>query len=464
MPAKKTKTRSRISLKSSHLQVTNPNAAGMDIGSREHWVAIPPDRDDRPIRSFSTFTTDLEAMADWLIEFGIDTVAMESTGVYWIPAFQILEARGLQVILVNARHAKNVSGRKSDISDCEWLRQLHTYGLLQASFQPDVQTRQLRHLLRHREMLVSYAASHIQHMQKALTQMNLQLHHVITDITGITGMKIIRAIIAGERDPLVLAAFRDGRCKADEATIAQALQGHYQEELLFVLTQSLALYDDYQRHIAACDRQLEALLATFPRTHEVSMPTETLADAPQKKTRPKKVAPNAPTFDVARHIREITGVDLLAVNGFNTATILGIFGEIGMDMGKWRTDKHFCSWLALSPNNRISGGKILTRQTKKVNSRANQLFRLAAQGAANSDSALGAYYRRLKARIGAPKAMIAVARKLACLFYRIMKDKSQYHQMTAAEYESKFKEQQIKYIKKRAKALGLQLVEDITLN
>jgi len=444
-------------LKSSDLQVINPNAAGIDIGSTEHWVAVPPDRDEKPIRCFQSFTSDLHKLADWLEECNVDTAVMESTGVYWIPLFQILEERGCKVYLVNAHHVKNVTGRKDDDSDSEWARKLHTYGLLHASFQPDDKIRELRSFLRHREMLVSYGASHIQHMQKALTLMNLQLHHVISDITGVTGMKIIRAIIDGERDPEVLATYRDKRIKADAKTIAKSLQGSYSDEYLFPLQQSLQLYDFYQSQIEECDQKIEAHLQTLP-TYDVVASSDNTSSKKRK-----KVSANAPKFDVEKYINEITGVNLFAVDGFNT-NLLGIISETGLDMDKWKTEKHFTSWLRLSPNNKISGGKILSSHTLKTNNRANKLFRLAVQSLANSDCALGAQYRRLRYRIGPAKANVAIARKLACLYYRMIKYKMAYQDIGAEQYDKQFKEKQIKSLSKKAQALGFQLVEVNTAN
>ena len=447
--------KTKLSLKSSDLQVVNPNAAGIDIGSTEHWVAVPPDRDEKPIRCFQSFTSDLHKLADWLEKCGVDTAVMESTGVYWIPLFQILEERGCKVFLVNAHHVKNVTGRKEDDSDSEWARKLHTYGLLHASFQPDDKIIELRSFLRHREMLVSYSASHIQHMQKALTLMNLQLHHVISDITGVTGMKIIRAIIDGERDPEVLATYRDKRIKADAKTIAKSLEGNYSDEYLFPLKQSLQLYDFYQHQIDECDQKIEALLKTFPTYDNVVIAS---ADNTSSKKR-KKVSANAPKFAVEKYINEISGVNLFAVDGFNSNNLLGIIAETGLDMEKWKTEKHFTSWLRLSPNNKISGGKILSRHTLKTNNRANKLFRLAAQSLANSDCALGAYYRRLRYRIGPSKAIVATARKLACLYYIMLKNKIEYQDIGAEQYDKKYRARQINNLNKRAQLLGFKLVE-----
>ena len=450
------KRNKRLSKQIDTLQVIHPNAAGIDIGSFEHWVAVRPDQIERPIRCFQGFTADLQAMADWLEECGVETIAMESTGVYWIPVYQVLEARGFNVYLVNAHHTKNVSGRKRDASDSDWIRQLHAYGLLSASFQPEAHIRELRAYLRHREMLISYAASHIQHMQKSLTQMNLHLHHVISDITGKTGMQIIRAIVAGERNPNVLATYRDRRVKASEETIAKALQGNYRDEHIFPLKQNLELYDYYQRQLNACDCQIETLLQSFPTVEEVESKIPSKASKPKAKR--KKKTDNAPKFDTQTYLRQITGVDLFAVPGLSDSTLLGIVSEVGTDMSPWETEKHFTAWLRLAPNNKISGGKILSRKTQKTKNRANKHFRLAAQSLATSDCALGAFYRRMRYRHGPAKANTATARKLACLYYRMIKFKIEYKETSAEEYDRYFKERQIKNLKKRAQTLGFKLV------
>lgn len=442
--------------KMSTLTITNPNAAGIDVGSCEHWVAVRPDHHEQPIRCFQSFTNDLNELADWLRACGVDTVAMESTGVYWIPLFQILDARGFQVLLVNAQKIKNVSGRKDDESDCEWIRKLHSYGLLQGSFQPEDKTRALRSYLRDRETLVRCCSSHIQRMQKALTQMNLQLHHVISDITGVTGLTIIRAIVAGERDPQVLAAYSDQRIKASRATIIKALEGNYLKEHLDSLQRYLCLYDIYQNQIAECDRQIEALLTTFPAVDD-GLPEIQGVDQPHK--RRKKKAANAPKFDVEKYLIQLTGVNLFAVDGFNASNLLGLISETGIDMSKWKTEKYFTSWLRLSPNNKISGGRIISHHTQKTNNRANKLFRLAAQSLANSKSSLGAFYRRLRYRIGPAKAIVATARKLAIIYYRMIQFKMAYQDIGAELYDIKYRANQIKYLEKKAQALGLKLVE-----
>jgi transposase len=365
------------------------NAAGIDIGASEIWVDVG-NKDAEPVRRFETFTADLNAMADWLKERGIQTVAMESTGVYWIPAFQILEAKGIEVFLVNARHAKNVSGRKTDMLDCQWLRLLHSYGLLAASFRPAADIAVLRSYMRHRQMLIQYAASHIQHIQKALTQMNLQIHHVISDITGSTGMRIIQAIVKGERDRKRLAALRDVRTKANEETIAKALEGDYRTEHVFALKQNLELFDSYQKQIQACDNQIAEHLS---RLESKTNTAHTLGPA----RREKKKRRNQPAFNIREQAFRISGVDLTQIDGISEPTALALIAEIGVDMSPWKTEKHFASWLALSPNNKISGGKILQRSTRKTANRARDLLRVCAQSLLGSRSALGAFCRRMSA-------------------------------------------------------------------
>jgi len=456
--AKRTANRKKKSSKKlSNLTIQNPNAAGIDVGSKEQWVAVNPDLHEKPIRCFESFTRDLHELADWLIACNVNTVAMESTGVYWIPLFQILDERGLEVLLVNAHNTKNVSGRKDDESDCEWIRKLHSYGLLQGSFQPEDNIRALRAYLRDRDTLSKSVASHIKRMQKALTQMNIQLHHVISDITGKSGMNILRAIVTGERDAELLATFVDRRVKATKHQIIKSLEGNYLKEHLASLKRYLQFYDFYQHQIEILDHEIEELLMTFPclNDHLTDLENET---KPKKRRKAKAV--NAPKFDVDRYIRQITGVDLLAVDGFGSSNMLGIIAETGIDMEHWKTEKHFVSWLRLSPNHKISGGKILSRYTKKTTNRANELFRMAAQSLARSDCALGAFYRRLAYRIGAPKAIVATARKLAVIYYNILRYKIEYQDIGAKQYEMNHKANQIKYLAKKAQQFGFKLVMD----
>lgn len=432
------------------LKMVNPAAAAIDIGSTMHMAAVNPDVCDTPVRAFGTFTQDLHDLADWFDACGVTSVAMESTGVYWIPAFEVLEARGFDVILVNARYAKNVPGRKTDVSDAGWLRQLHSYGLLRGSFRPASEIATLRSYLRQRERLVEYAAAHIQHMQKALMEMNLQLHHVVSDITGATGMRIIRAIVAGERDPEVLAAFRDIRCHSSIEMIKAALVGNDRDEHIFALTQSLELYDVYQAKIEDCDRKLEVAVATLTVKADGDIPA-----LPKARTKGKQV--NAPSFDVRAALYGVLGTDLTQIHGLGPALALKLVAECGTDLQAWKSAKHFTSWLCLAPGNKISGGKLLSSRTRRSSSRAAALLRLAATTIGRSDTALGAFYRRLSSRIGKQKAVTATARKIAVLFYNALRFGMTYNDPGAAAYEERHRTRVLANLQRRAKTLGFEL-------
>jgi transposase len=430
----------------------NPNAAGIDVGSAEHWVAVPEDRDNQPVRSFKCFTADLHAMADWLKTCDIQTVVMESTGVYWIPLYQILERRGFDVKLVNARHVKNVPGRKTDVSDCQWLQRLHTYGLLSGSFRPEDSMCVLRSFWRHRDTLVRYASSHVQHMQKALTEMNIQLHKVISDITGLTGMRIIRAILAGERDLVTLAHMRDYRIKSSAEQIAKALEGDYRQEHLFALRQAVELYDVYQQKIQACDRQIEHYLTQLDS--KIDLKSTPLPASTKRNKTPKG---NAPHFDLRTHLYRISGADFTQIDGLDAVSVHTILSEVGLDPTAFPTEKHFSSWLGLSPNNRITGGKIKSSKTRKVINRAANAFRMAAQSLTHSSSALGGYYRRMSARLDGPQAITATAHKLARIFYHLWKNGGTYQDPGALYYEQKYKQRVINNMIRKAKQLGFQI-------
>jgi len=434
---------------SGHLEQVNLYAAGIDIGSRSHFVAVPEELAEQPVREYACFTGDLQRMADWLVEIGIRTVAMESTGVYWIPAFEVLEERGLEVLLVNARHVKNVPGRKSDVQDCQWLQQLHTYGLLRGAFRPPEESVALRAYLRQREVLVRRASDHIRRMQKALRQMNLLLDNVVSDITGVTGMAIIRAIVGGERDARVLAKLRDKRCRHDAKTIAASLEGHYREEHLFALRQAVELYDFYQRQIAACDAAIEKQLQGMDSTGG------SRGDLPPSGKRKSK---SSPEFDVRGEIYRITGVDPTRIEGMNEHTVLKVVAETGTDMTPWPTEKHFSSWLGLSPGNKITGGKVLDGKTKPSANRAAAAFRMAAYSLFNAHSALGAYYRRQRMRLGAPKAITATAHKLARIFYSMLKNGTEYVKQGQEEYEQRYRERAVRNLRRRAAAMGFEIM------
>lgn len=429
--------------------IINPDAAGIDIGSAEHWVAVPADRDQHPVRKFKCFTADLHNMADWLNECGIKTIAMESTGVYWIPAFQILESRGFEVKLVNAKHVKNVPGRKTDVLDCQWLQRLHCFGLLSGSFRPENSVCVLRSYWRHRDNLIRYAGSHVQHMQKALTEMNIQLHKVISDIAGLTGMRIIRAILEGERDTVKLANMKHGRIRSSANEIAKSLEGDYRSEHLFALKQAVELYDFYQKQISACDQQIEDYLIQFDSKLDLDA-----HPIPPTKRKHRKPQGNEPHFDLRTHLYRITGVDFTQIDGLNALSVQNIISEVGLDPGAFPTVKHFTSWLGLCPNNRITGGNIKSSNTRKVVNRAATAFRIAAQSLSTSLSALGAYYRRMRSRLGAPKAVTATAHKLARIFYHLWKTGDQYKDIGIDYYEQKYKERILKNMKRKAKKLG----------
>jgi transposase len=433
------------------LATLNSNAAGIDVGSTTHVVAVPPNRSETPVRSFRSFTGDLYQLADWLKEVGVTTVAMESTGVYWIPLFEILETRGFEVLLVNARHVKHVPGRKTDVNDAQWLQQLHEHGLLRGSFRPREQVVQLRAYLRHRERLIEYAASHIQHMQKALMQMNVQLHHVVSDITGTTGMRIIRAIVAGERNPAVLAECRDPRCKASLETIRQALVGNYRPEHVFTLRQALDLYEFHYAKVAECDVEIEMILRTLNETR----PTPS-APIPAKRRAPTRTEPS---FDSQAALYQLLGADLTQIHAFGPYTVLRLVAECGDDMRKWPTVKHFTSWLCLAPGNKISGGRLLSSRTRKTSNRAATLLRLAAVNVGRTQTALGAFYRRLAARIGKLKAVTATARKLAVLFYNSLRFGRAYADPGVSYYEERYKQRVMRNLHHRARALGFRLIE-----
>jgi transposase len=434
------------------LEVVHPDAAGIDIGGSEHWVAVSPERDAEPVRCFGCFTKDLREMARWLVEKGVRSIAMQSTGVYWMPVYEVLEQQGLEVFLVNARHTKNVPGRKSDIQECQWLLKLHSFGLLNNSFQPTDEIRIARTLWRQRGNLVADASSAIQRMQKALIEMNLQLSNVLSDISGASGMSIIAAILKGERDPWELAALVDPQVKSTTEEIANSLEGNWRKELLFVLRQEVELYRVYQDKLQECDLELREHLESFGSV--VDLQAQPIGPRPKG----KKASKNAPEFDLRSELYRITGIDWSQVNGIDVLTAQTVIAECGADLSAFPSEKQYTSWLGLVPTNEQSGGKILKRRTRKVVNRAATAFRNAATTLLRSQSYLGAQYRRLRTRLGAPKAITAMARKLACLFYRLIKHGQQYVDKGNEYYEAKYREQQIRSLTKRAQKLGLQIV------
>lgn len=442
----------RRSRKPAGLPIIHERAAAIDIGARFHVVAVPRALCREPVRTFSAFTGEIERLADWLVSVGIQTVAMESTGVYWVPVFEVLQDRGIEAVVANAREVRAVPGRKSDVNDAQWLQRLHACGLLRASFRPGRDIAALRTYLRLRERHLEYAAAHIQHMQKALTFMNLQLHHVVSDITGVTGMKIIRALVNGERNPQALATLRDVRCKSSLETVRAALEGNYQPEHLFALTQALALYDFYQARVDECDAEIEQVLVMLNADRE-------LPASPLPESRHKTKQPNAVSFDTRPLLYQLTGVDLTQIHGIGPYLALRLIGECGTDLSRWPTAKHFTSWLSLAPGCKISGGKVLSSRTRKTTNRITAHLRLAAVTVGRTHTALGAFYRRLAARIGKAKAVTATARKIAVLFYNAMRFGMAYHDPGADYYESRYRERVIKQLHRRAAEFGFILQE-----
>jgi transposase len=423
-----------------------PNAAGIDVGSFSHFVAVPQGRDKENVKEFGGFTEDLHSIVYWLKNCRIKTVAMEATGVYWIPLYEILTEKGFQVCLVNARHYKNVRGRKSDVLDCQWLQQLHSYGLLKPSFQPGEQENKLRQLVRHRANLVRWGSTHAQQMQKALAQMNLQLNNVVRDILGDTGLRIIRAICSGERNPKVLSKLRDARCKNSEQTIEKSLHGHYREEILFSLKQALASYDHYQKQIEECNREIEAITKNFG--------DKSGGQTISKKREKKK---NHIGFDAQDRLMKMVGVNLTQIPGINGTIAMTLIAEIGTNVDKWKNAKAFACWLGLCPGTKISGGKRLSGKTTSCKNRAAEALRMAASTLHRNQSALGAFLRRLKARLGPAKAITAVAHKLAVIIYNMMKEKKNYNEMGAGYYDELHKARAVKNLEKFAKRLGFEI-------
>lgn len=449
-PKKKSKRITAQDLQS--LPPLHLNAAGIDVGSAEHYVAVPAGRDPQPVRKFGSFTADLHRLAQWLKACHIETVAMQATGVYWMGLYQILEDSGFQVRVVNARHTKTLPGRKTDVQECQWLQQLHTFGLLNHSFRPAEAIRVLRSYMRQRENLVAAGSACIQHLQKVLTEMNLQLANVISDLSGTTGMRILHAIVRGERNADKLAELKHSLIRASRREIAQSLQGNWREELLFVLRQNLELYEMYQQKVRECDQQIEAHLKTLPAQVDVAqhpMPPPRRVSWSRKRQ---------PGFDLRGELYRLSGVDLTQVDGLDVQTIQTVISEVGLDMSAWKTEKHFGSWLGLSPDNRITGGKVFKRGTRKVVNRAATALRLAAWNLIRSQSALGAKFRRLRTRLGAPKAITAMAYHLARLLYRMLKFGHAYVDKGIADYETKYRQRQLAWLKKQAASLNMQLI------
>lgn len=431
------------------MPVMRPDAAAIDIGATENFVAVPGDRAAENVRSFPTFTQDLYLLADWLQECGIKTVAMESTGVYWIPLFQILEERGFEVCLVNARHVKNVPGRRTDVCDCQWLQFLHSVGLLKASYRPAQEVCAVRSLLRHRESLVQMAATHVNHIQKALDQMNVQLHHVISDIVGQTGLAIVDAILAGQHDPMELSKLRGERIKASEAVIAKSLVGDYRHEHLFTLRQSLEAYRSYQKMIDDCDREILQHLEDFQPPTTPTTPTDEAAVSNK---------PQSTDGILRSELQRVWGVDLTKIPGIRTGIAQTLFGEIGPDFTKFRSASAFASWMGLCPDNDVSGGKVLFVGTRKVKCRAALALRMAAQSLHHSKSALGDFYRRMRAKLGAPKAITAAAHKLARIIFHLITTRQEFDDTKFAADQLRYQKRQEAKLHAKAKSMGYALI------
>lgn len=440
--------------KQSSLKKINHYAAGIDVGATEIWVAVDPKLDQKPVRKFYSFTADLKQLADWLISCKVKTVAMEATGVYWIPLFQILESYGIEACLVNARHVKSVTGRKSDLEDCQWLQQLHSYGLLRSSFRPADEVCALRSIMRHRDNLIKSASRYIQHMQKALTQMNVQIHNIISDITGLSGMTIIKAILAGERDPIRLAGMCDRRIKASMQTVAKSLEGDYRGEHLFCLEQALESYEFTQKQLIECDNKMEQMLIQFQSSKELVVGVED-----NNGRRKYKAKGNQPIFDVVSQLERICGVDLSKVPGISSQVLMVIFSELGPNfLERFATVKHFCSWLGLCPENRISGGRVLSSKTRKVKNRLARALRMGASSLQRVKNEMGDYFRRMRAKLGAPGAITATAHKIARILYALIRDCCNYDPKRLNQRNQSWLRRKERSLRKQADAMGYDLV------
>jgi transposase len=449
----------KLSAEDPGLEIVNRNVAGIDVGNESHFVAVAPGRDAQPVQEFGSWTADLERMADWLKTCGIETVVMQSTGVYWIALFDVLEARGFQICLANARHTKNLPGRKSDVQESQWLLKLHTYGLLRNSFRPPDEIRALRSLWRLRDRHVKEAARTVQHMQKSMVTMNIQLSNAISDISGVTGQAIIRAILAGERNPEKLAALRDRRIKATQEEVARSLEGNWREDMLFELRQAVDAYDFIQQQMAECDQRLQALMAELPaRAVEAAGVAAPAAGEPARKRRSRGKQKNVPPFDLRAELQRVCGVDLTSIDGIDIMTAQTVVAELGTDFSRWSNEAHFSSWLGLSPSRDISGGKVLKQGSHKVKNRVATALRTAANTLLHSDSYLGARFRALQTRRGAPKAIKAMASYLACLIYRMFTRGQAWVDRGAQEFENRRAQRELSSLQRKAAAHGFKLV------
>jgi transposase len=446
-------------------EIVHPHAAGIDIGNESHYVAVPAGQDEHPVREFGSWTADLERMGDWLQACGTKSVVMQSTGVYWMAVYDVLQRRGFDVHLVDARGTKNLPGRKSDVQECQWLLKLHTYGLLRRCFLPGEEIRRVRTVWRLRDQQVKEAGRAVQQMQKALTEMNIQLHNAISDLSGVTGQAIVRAILDGERDPARLAALRDWRIKASEAELVQSLRGNWKEDVLFELRQAVEAYDFYRQQMRKCDAQLEPYLAALPTRPPVAAPPP--AEIPQAppprpvrraSSKPRKNPGNQPALDLRTELQRILGVDATGIDGIEVMTVQTVVAEVGADLSAWKTERHWASWLNLAPKRDISGGRVIRHTREHRTNRVGNAFRMAAQSLIRSESYLGARFRYLRAKLGGIKAVKAMARTLACLYYRLVTRGQAWVDRGAAEFERCRQEREFAMLQRKARDFGMHLV------
>jgi len=456
----------RLNLADPGFEIVHPDAAGIDVGNESHFVAVPPGRDEQPVREFGSWTADLERMAEWLKDCGIKSVVMQSTGVYWMAVYDVLQRHGFDVKLVDARGTKNLPGRKSDVQECQWLLRLHTYGLLRSCFLPPEPIRRLRTVWRLRDQHVKEAGRVVQHMQRALTEMNVQLHNAISDLSGVTGQAIVRAILAGERDPVRLAALRDCRIQASPEELIQSLRGNWKEDTLFELRQAVEAYDFYRRQIAQCDAQLQPYLTRLPsRQHgaaEAQVPEAPNVGSGPRRGQPRSKVPkrkgNEPSFDIEAEQRRILGVDATTIDGIDVMTVQTFLAEVGPDLSAWKTERHWSSWLNLAPKRDISGGRVIRHTREHRTNRVGNAFRMAAQSLIRSHSYLGARFRYLRAKLGAVKAVKAMARVLACLFYRLLTQGQAWVDRGSAEFERRRQQREFAALQRKARDFGMNLV------
>jgi len=453
----------RLNLDDPGLDIIHRDAAGIDVGNESHFVSVPPDRHPQPIREFGSWTAALEEMARWLKDCRIRTVVMQSTGVYWIALHDVLQRHGLKVNLVDARGSKNVPGRKSDVQECQWLRKLHTYGLLRPCFLPPPEIHAVRTLWRLRSQHVRDAGRCIQRMQKAMIQMNVQLHNALSDISGVSGQAIIRAVLKGERDAKLLAKLRDPRCQASEEEIVQSLQGNWKEDVLFELQQAVDAYDFYQRQMQQCDQQLRRYMAALPTCAPAPPPASapslpSAKEGKQGRARKSRRQGNQPAFDLAAELERILGVNPITIDGIDVLTIQTVLAEVGPDLSAWKTERHWTSWLNLAPKRDVSGGRVIRHVRQHHTNRAGHAFRMAAQSLIRSQSYLGARYRYLRAKLGGLKAVKAMARYLACLYYRLLTRGQIWVDRGTEEFDRRSQQRELAALQRKARKHGLQLV------